>query len=124
MKSFAQDRSGAAALEFAITAPVFIAFLIAIVTVGLAVYAQLALQHSVEMAARCASVDTSVCGTTTQIQQYAMTESYGLSPSASVFTVSAPTCGNMVQANYPVTLNFGPAGSRTVTLTAKSCFPK
>ncbi len=124
MKAFARHTGGAAALEFALTAPAFFALILGIITTGLGVWAQLALQHSVEMAARCASVDTITCSTTDAIKTYAVGQSYGLSPSTSVFTVSTHTCGNQVQASYPVTINFGPIGQRTVTLSATSCFPK
>ncbi|MDE2183980.1 MAG: pilus assembly protein [Alphaproteobacteria bacterium] len=124
MKSFGRDVGGAAALEFALTAPAFFAFIIGIITTGLAIYAQLALQHSVEMAARCASVNTTTCSTTSEIQQYAVGQSYGLTTNTSTFSVTTPACGNQVQANYVVSMNFGPIGTKSVTLTASSCFPK
>jgi Flp pilus assembly protein TadG len=123
MRRFARHTGGAAALEFALTAPVFFGFLIGVATMGLGLYAKLALQHSVEMAARCASVDTSTCKSTSDVQNYAVGQSYGLSPSPSIFTISTAACGSQVQATYPVTFNFGPLGSKTVTLTASSCFP-
>lgn len=118
------DTSGTAALEFALTAPAFFGLMIAIMTIGLAMYAQLALQHSVEMAARCAGINTTICGTSSAIQSYAVSQSYGLSPDPSVFTVTSTTCGTNVLATYVVNLDFGPFGNRNVTLSANSCFPK
>jgi TadE-like protein len=120
---YIRDTRGTAALELALTAPAFFAFIIGILTSGLALYAQLALQHSVEMAARCASINPNLCGSTSATQSYAVQQSYGLKPSTSVFTVTTPTCGVNVQAKYPVNINFGPFGHKTVTLSANSCFP-
>ena len=92
------------------------------VEVGLLCWAQLALQQGSEAAARCASVNKTLCATTSQIQHYASDQSYGLSPGASTFTISAPACGHMVQANYnpPFLIGFV---SPALTLTASACFP-
>jgi TadE-like protein len=121
--SYIRDTRGTASIELAMTAPAFFGFMIAIMMSGLALYAQLALQHSVEMAARCASVNANLCGSNTATKNYAVGQTYGLNPPASVFSVSNQTCGVNVQASYPVDINFGPFGDKTVTLTANSCFP-
>lgn len=115
---------GATALEFALTAPVFFSMIIGMITMGIGLYAQTALQHGVEMAARCASINTTLCGSTTAIKNYAVQQSLGLSPSASTFTVTTPSCGYNVQASYPVTFDLAMFGYQTVTLAASSCYPK
>ena len=122
--SFLRATDGATALEFALTAPIFLAMIIGSLTIGLALFAQVALQHGVEMAARCATVNTTVCGSSSTIQTYAVQQSLGLGPPSSTFTVSTPSCGNQVQASYPINLNFVVFGHRNITLTANSCFPK
>src|SRR5437016_2558775 len=53
---------GASAIEFALTAPVFFMTLIGLIQCSLLLWAQFGLQHGVEMAARCASINTSLCG--------------------------------------------------------------
>jgi len=119
---FLRNRSGATAVEFALTVPAFFALVIGAVEVGLLCWAQLALQQGSEAAARCASVNKTLCGTTAQIQAYASAQSFGLAPAATAFTVSAQACGNRVQASYspPFLTAFVMSG---VTLSASACFP-
>ena len=121
-RNFLTDRKGGTAIEFALTAPVFFLLVMGAIQVGLLCWAQLALQQGSEAAARCASVNKTVCGSTSQIQSYASEQSYGLSPAASTFTVSTAACGNRVQASYdpPFLAAFAISG---VTLTASACFP-
>ena len=116
------DVRGATALEFALCAPVFFMLVMGIMELGLLVWMQLALQQGVEAAARCASIDRNACANAAQIQAYAAAQSYGLSPPNSTFTITAPACGNMVQASYtPTYLPSFPIPTRT--LTAQACFP-
>lgn len=122
MVRFLRDRRGGTAVEFALTAPAFFMMSIGAIQVGLLCWAQLALQQGSEAAARCASVNKTVCASSSQIQNYASAQSYGLSPGASAFTVSTAACGNRVQASYtPPFLNGFVIPS--VTLTASACFP-
>jgi Flp pilus assembly protein TadG len=121
-RSFPIDITGATALEFALCAPAFFMLVMGIVQAGLLVWMQLALQQGVEAAARCASINKTSCATTTQIQSFASTASYGLTPPASSFTVTTPACGNQVAASYtPTYLPSFPIPTRT--LTAQACFP-
>lgn len=113
---------GGVALEFALIAPVFFSLLMGLVEIGLLIWMQLALQQGVEAAARCASVDKRLCGTSAQVQSYAAAQSEGLSPPASVFTFTSASCGNLVQASFtPSYLPAFPVPMRT--LTAQACFP-
>ena len=122
MAQFFRDRNGGTAVEFALTAPVFFMMVIGGLQVVLLCWAQLALQQGSEAAARCATVNKTVCGNASQIKTYASAQSFGLSPGASVFTVSTAACGNMVQASYaPPFLNGFVIPS--MTLTASACFP-
>ena len=118
------DESGAAALEFALLAPVFILLVFGLIAFGLVLWTQVGLQHGAEMAARCASVNTTVCpaANATAITNYAMQQALGLSLPSSTFTYSTPACGNQINASYtfafPDVLSLPP-----VTLTAQACFP-
>lgn len=123
LKRICRDKSGTTALEFAMTAPVFFALIAGIVEVGIVLWAQLALQQGAEAAARCASVNQTLCGSTANIQSYAAAQSYGLNPPASTFSVSTPACGKQVSASYTYNFVFGYFGVPNVTLSAKSCFP-
>lgn len=124
LKRICRNESGTTAVEFALTAPIFFALIAGIVEVGIVLWTQLALQQGAEAAARCASVNKTLCGTTSQIQSYAVAQSYGLSPPASTFTVSTPSCGNQVAASYTYNVLFGYLGIKSLDLSARSCFPK
>ncbi|WP_271583750.1 TadE/TadG family type IV pilus assembly protein [Bradyrhizobium sp. CCBAU 45389] len=117
-----QDNRGASALEFALTAPVFFLFIFGIIEFGLLFWTQLGIQHGSEMAARCATVNSTLCPSSSAITSYAAQQAYGLTLPAETFTFSTSACGNEVSANYaftfPQVLNLSP-----VTLTARACFP-
>jgi hypothetical protein len=117
VKLIRDDTWGATLVEFTVTFPFFLLLMFGLLQAGLLLYAQVGLQHGVEMAARCASVnyaayklnpplDTScftdpvslvptpstVIADTTNayIKQYAAKNSWGLGPPASSFTVDPP----------------------------------
>jgi Flp pilus assembly protein TadG len=118
------DEAGTAAIEFAMTSWVYVFFLMAIIEGGFALWIQAGIQHGSEMAARCATVDSTTCGSTSAIQTYAAAQSYGLNPPTSTFTVSTPACGNRVSASYTLTFLTHFFNPSAVTLTGSSCFPK
>jgi Flp pilus assembly protein TadG len=125
------DTQGAVLVEAAITLPLFILTIFIVVELGLLIWTQAGLQHGVEMAARCASVNTTLCGTPTEVKSFAVAQSLGVKPPASTFSYTAnTTCGtggntgNLVTASY----NFSLFGIYTIsmtslTLSAHSCFP-
>ncbi len=118
------DQRGTSALEFGLTAPVFFLFLFGVIEVGLVFWTQIGLQHGVEMAARCASINASLCPNSNPnaITEYATQQALGLGLPASTFTYSTPACGNQVNASYsfqfPSIIPLDP-----LTLKAQSCFP-
>ncbi len=119
--SFIRDNRGASAVEFALTAPIYLLMLCTLLLGALLLWTQLGLQHGVESAARCASINPTVCGTSADIQSYAVSNSFGLTVSPTVFTPSKPSCGNQVSASYVVQLSW--SGLPSPTLTAQACFP-
>jgi len=133
MKSYNlyRDDKGAVTVEFTLTLPIFIALMFGVVEVGSLTWINLGLQHAVELAARCASVNAALCGSTVaQIQNFAAQNSYGLNPPASSFTVNVTNtltplaCGNQVYAQTSfswMTAYFFNAPSKAIT--AQSCFP-
>jgi Flp pilus assembly protein TadG len=125
-KTFFNDQRGASAVEFALTMPVFLLMLLGVWQICFGMWAQFALQHGAEMAARCMNVNPTVCGTTTitGTQSYAAAQSYGLHPSPSVFKVNNPpvTCnGNQVSADYPVSPVVANLSMFAFTLHAQAC---
>ena len=120
--TFWRDNRGTSSLEFALTAPVFFLFLFGIIEFGLLFWTQIGLQHGTAMAARCATVNSTLCPNSTAVTSYAAQQAFGLSLPTQTFTHSKPACGNQVSASYvfhfPEVLNLSP-----VTLTAQTCFP-
>ncbi len=79
------DTKGAASIEFALTALPFMLIVFGLLQCGLWIWTQFALQHATEMATRCASINTTLCGTTGAIQNYAAQQALGLNVQASIF---------------------------------------
>ena len=126
-----RDKKGLAAIEFAMTLPMFAILIVGIAQCGLALWYQFGIEHGSEMAVRCATITPTDpnCDTTAHIQHYAATQAYGLPIPDSAFTVTMPTTcgtnqGNVVSASY--VYNFATLVYQNVhvTLTARSCFPK
>ena len=121
-RSILRHTGGATIVEFALTAPIFIALLFAIVECGIAGWTQFGLQYGVQAAARCASLQNSSCSSPSQIAQYAADNALGVTVQPSTFTVTAAACGNQIQASYAYnffTLFFG---TPTITMTAQACY--
>lgn len=121
---FIRDARGATAVEFAVTAPVYLLLIFTVIMGGLLFWMQNGLQHGAEMAARCASIDKVLCNSVEAIQTYASSQSYGLNPGPDKFTVTSEACGNQVVASYELKLLKGLFGMESITLDARSCFPK
>jgi TadE-like protein len=123
-KTIFKDRRGTSAVEFAITLPVFILMFFGLWQISFGLWAQFALQHGAEMAARCMAVNPTVCNNIniTGTQSYAASQSYGLNPSPSIFVVSQPTCGNQVSADYTLSTVGAIIGIPALTLHAQACY--
>lgn len=123
IKTLFKDQRGTSAVEFAITLPVFILMLFGVWQVSFGIWAQCALQHGADMAARCMAVNPTVCSNIniSGIQSYAASQSYGLNPSPSVFAVSTQTCGNQVSAAYTLSPPVANIGIPALTLYAQAC---
>ena len=121
LRAQTKDCRGNVAIEFALTAIPLLLFLFGIIEFGRAMWLQSALDYSVAEAARCASVNTTMCGTTSEIQRYASIQS-GAGFDSSIFLVSNPSCGTQVSASYPLALTI-PTLTLSVTLNAQACYP-
>jgi Flp pilus assembly protein TadG len=125
-KSLFKDRRDTSAIEFALTLPLFILMVLGVWQIGYGMFAQFALQHGTQMAARCMAVaaaanNPTTCTDTASTQSYAASQSYGLNPSPSVFGVTQPTCGNQISADYTVSPVVANIGIPTLTLHAQAC---
>ena len=119
-----RDTRGAAALEFGILLPVFVPLILGIMQFGQLFWTQTALQHAVDMAARCATVNATTCGSTSSTQTYAAAQAYGLTFPTGTFVAAAAACGNQVTATYSfpfIVAAWFPDAA--VNLSARSCYP-
>jgi Flp pilus assembly protein TadG len=141
LKLIRDDTRGGTIVEYTVTMPLFLLLMFGLVQAGLLLWAQVGLQHGVEMAARCASVSDaainagldvtknptpcyntngSATSNVSTIRKFAAQQSYGLNPPTSIFAVSTCSGGNQVSASHKYNLInyiFAP------TLTAQSCYP-
>jgi Flp pilus assembly protein TadG len=122
IRAFSNSR-GAVAIEYAIVLPALLVILLGIIDVGRLLWTQTTLDRAVEAASRCAAINATLCGTTLQVQTYAVGQAYGLQVTTAAFTVSTPACGVNVQANLPFRLIIPWLARTSLTLTAKSCYP-
>jgi len=152
LKQIRDDTRGATIVEFTVTLPLFLLLMFGLAQAGLLLYTQAGLQHGVEMAARCASVNYSAnklglnqscftvggagvapsAVTTSTIQHYAAENSWGIVPSFNSFNVTftPPPSGGSVLC--PTNIGYLVTASIpynlihyifSVTLTATSNFP-
>lgn len=117
------DRSGAAALEFALVAPTLFFLIMGGIEFSRLLWTQSALQMAVAQAARCYAWSVSSCATTTETQTFAANVAPQLGFSSSVFTVTSTTCGAKVSASFPYSFIAKGLFPLTPTLTASACFP-
>lgn len=122
--AFGRACEGAAAVETAIIFPAFFLLLFGIIEAGMLFSTQSTLQFAVEAAARCAVVNTSLCGTTSAVQDYAVSQATGLTVSSSSFSVTSPAgCAQKVSISYPFSSIVPGLIPWTITLNVQSCHP-
>jgi Flp pilus assembly protein TadG len=113
------DQDGTAAVEMAFVAMPLFLLIFAIINTGRALWLQNALEASVMQAARCATVNPTLCGTANQIAAYAAAQS-GAGFNSATFSFAQASCGNRVSANYPLAL---PVLNVSLNLSAQACYP-
>jgi len=92
-----------------------------IIEFGRALWLANALNYSVEEAARCAAVNTAICGTSSAVKSFAAGSS-GAGFTNATFTLATAACGQLVTATYPMQLDIL-LGTYSITLSATACFP-
>lgn len=112
---------GGTAVEYAMVLPAFITLIVGGLCAGNLAFAANSLHYAVEDAARCASVNSTVCTSTSAIATYAQGRYFGpqISPS---FNYSTAGCGHTVSATatYPIILA---AATLNVPISASACYP-
>lgn len=117
-------------MEYGFVVPFFLLMFMGSMDAGRAVWTYTTLQRSVEAAARCGVVNTTLCNSPTAISARAVTEAWGLTLTPGIFTVTYPACGLRVTARYDLTLfipwldGSRPGGqSNTIAINVSACYP-
>lgn len=118
--AFIRGNHGAAAVEFALVLPALAGLLVGGLYTGLLVYSATGLQHAVEQAARCYSVNATQCGSSSAAQTYAQSQYYGIDNPT--FTAAAAGCGHQVSATVTIAFN-AVVTHVSVPLSATACYP-
>jgi Flp pilus assembly protein TadG len=119
------DERGVAAVEFAVTSPVYFLMLFGLAQAGIWLWADFTLQRAVDAASRCAVIlATSTCATTSAVQTYAANNVVGLSVPSSTFLVNpSASCGAQVSAAYEVPTFTSGLGLPNITVHVSACYP-
>lgn len=123
-------RRGATLVEYAIVMPLAVVLILAVIDAGRLMLSYTALARAVDIAARCASVDSATCGSAAATEAYAATQAPSLDTTLVTFTASSPACGRQVSGTLAfrfvtpwqaVAAPFGVTDS--LALTSIACYP-
>jgi Flp pilus assembly protein TadG len=126
-RSFLHRAEGTAAVEFAITSPVYFLALFGLAQAALWLWSDFTLQRAVDAASRWAAVQyqlTKTCPNIADTQTYAVSATVGLPIAASAFGVYCGACGtnsSKVAATYSVP-TFIPA-LPNIKVNVSACYP-
>lgn len=102
LQAIRADRRGAAALEFALVAPVLLGFIFLLIEGGRMEWTKQVVQEVTTNTARCMALGTTSCGTSSAIQAYARARGLarGVSLATATITVAAnQTCQSVTGMN-------------------------
>lgn len=122
---------GTIAIEYGLILPVLLLLTLGIMDIGRLLWTYITLTRAAEAAARCAAVNTTLCGTSSAVQDYAVQQAWGLNDvTAAQFALTDASCGKQVTATYnfqfiiPWPGTASPLGSsNAITLSATACYP-
>jgi Flp pilus assembly protein TadG len=120
LRRLASDEAGVTAAEFALVLPGVAMLTVGTAYLGLMMFASNNLHYAAEDAARCASVNPTVCTSATTTQTYAAGRYKGAG--TPTFTATSPACGKQVAASLTYSLNTGLA-TISVPISATACYP-
>ena len=115
-----RQEHGNTAAEFALVLPAFAALTIGTFYMCAMMFTTTSLHFAAESAARCRTVNTTVCTDATTTQTYAATRYRGAG--SPTFTATTPACGNQVVASLTYDLMYG-LGTVSVPMSATACYP-
>lgn len=116
-------RNGNTTVEFALVGLLFFALIIGVVEIGRVLWTLNALHYGAQQAARCAAVNSTLCGTNGLLQTWAAGIGGSALPGTAFTLDTGAACGMNVTASYTLVL-YIPYMKMNPTLTATACFPK
>jgi Flp pilus assembly protein TadG len=116
------DRNGSSTAEFAIVAPAALMMMIGGMYVSMLGFTAASLRYATEQGARCASINSTLCGTAANAQSYALSQFKNLSGSTATFTATSDSCGQKIVGSVSYTMNLA-TYRLVVPLSASACFP-
>lgn len=129
-RRLACDERGVAAVEFAITSPVYLLVMFGLAQAGLWLWSDFSLQRAADASSRWAAIQCgpklATCPTASAVQSYAVNNIVGLSVPSSAFNLSTsdPGCsGALVSAAYGVPTFTSGLGLPIITVHASACYP-
>ncbi len=110
-------------VEFALVGGLFFLLLIGVTEAGRLLWTLNALHYGAQQAARCAAVNSSLCGTNALMQSWASGIGGSTLPGSAFSLNTGAACGMQVTASYTMKL-YIPYVSMNPTLSSTVCFPK
>jgi len=117
-----RDSSGAGAVEFALVLPAVLMVIVGGIHLCLVSFTLAGLHYATEAAARCASLDSTACGTSAGVDTYAKSRFINASGQSASFALGTDNCGFAVTGSVTYKLNIG-IKTLDLPLQAKSCAP-
>ena len=121
-RSVESDESGSAAVEFALLLPMFLMVIIGGMGLSMLGYSAAGLQFAAQSAARCASINTTICSSITNTQVYASQRFTNITGKTATLVASTQSCGNQVSGSVSFKINTG-IYTINIPLTSVACFP-
>jgi ABC-type antimicrobial peptide transport system permease subunit len=118
---FVRARGGAIAIEFAIIAPVLLAFIIGIIEFGQAMHTNSSLEYAVERASRFAMIDAEIADDT--LRDHVYDSLIGIESDLVTVTISEETVSGITYKSIEAEYNYPFITYGSTTLTAKSRVP-
>ena len=117
-----RDVTAAGAVEFALVLPAVLMVIVGGIHLCLVSYTLAGLHYATEAASRCASLDSTTCGTSAGVDTYAKSRFINASGQAASFALTSDNCGFAVVGSVTYKLNIG-VKTLDLPLQAKSCAP-
>jgi Flp pilus assembly protein TadG len=116
------DRKAASTAEFALVAPAALMMMIGGMYIAMLGFTAASLRYATEQGARCASVNSTLCGTAANAEAYALSQFKNLSGSTATFTATSESCGQKIAGSISYSMKLA-TYQLSVPLTASACFP-